>query len=161
MPLSVTVRVLAVLSAAMRDFERRRREKLRLRDRLIAQFVAGIGRIGDELAQEHLALGIDRMHHEIEKLATSAWKAWACGPSSSGISARFRRRLRHAPTTFATLGCWCEGILWDGASRQAAAGIRKSGGQVTLTADSTQLTHSRNGIGDPAALRTSEGGWGA
>jgi hypothetical protein len=33
----------------------------------ITQPVAGIGRVGDQLAQKHLALGIDRVDHELEE----------------------------------------------------------------------------------------------
>src|SRR5690606_34917520 len=41
-------------------------QKLRLRDRRVAQTVAGIGSIGNELAEEYLLVGIDRMHHQVE-----------------------------------------------------------------------------------------------
>ncbi len=37
-------------------------------DRLVAQPLAGIGGVGDQLAQEHGAVGIDRMHHQVKKL---------------------------------------------------------------------------------------------
>ena len=37
-------------------------------DRLVAQPLAGVGGVGDQLAQEHGAVGIDRMHHQVQKL---------------------------------------------------------------------------------------------
>jgi hypothetical protein len=36
--------------------------------RLIAQFVAGIRRVRDQLAQENIGLRIDRMHHQVQQL---------------------------------------------------------------------------------------------
>ena len=39
-----------------------------LGDRLVAQLVEGIGGVGDEFAQEDVAVGIDRMHHEMQEL---------------------------------------------------------------------------------------------
>ena len=37
------------------------------RDRLVAELVAGIGGVGDQLAQEDLAVGVDRVHHQVEE----------------------------------------------------------------------------------------------
>ena len=37
-------------------------------DRLIAQLVAGIGRIRDQLAQEDVGFRIDRVHHQVQQL---------------------------------------------------------------------------------------------
>ncbi len=42
-------------------------EQFRFRDRLIAQLVAGVRRVRDQLAQEDVGLGIDRMHHQVQK----------------------------------------------------------------------------------------------
>ncbi|MGY4348180.1 hypothetical protein ACVWXM_004647 [Bradyrhizobium sp. GM7.3] len=43
-------------------------QQRRIRDGLIAQLVAGVRGIGDELAQEDIGLGIDGMHHQVQKL---------------------------------------------------------------------------------------------
>ena len=43
-------------------------EELRLGDRLIAQPLAGIRRIGDQFAQKHRLVGVDRVHHQLQKL---------------------------------------------------------------------------------------------
>jgi hypothetical protein len=37
-------------------------------DRLITQLVAGVGRVGDQLAQEDVGFRIDRMHHQVQQL---------------------------------------------------------------------------------------------
>ncbi len=40
----------------------------RIGDRLVAQLVQGVRRVGDQLAQEHVGLGIDRVDHQAQKL---------------------------------------------------------------------------------------------
>ena len=42
-------------------------EKLGLGDGLVAQPLAGIGGVGDQLAEEHVLVGIDRVHHEVQQ----------------------------------------------------------------------------------------------
>jgi hypothetical protein len=37
-------------------------------DRFIAELVAGVGRVRNQLAEEDVGLGIDRMHHQVQKL---------------------------------------------------------------------------------------------
>ena len=67
-PLSAKVSVLASVSTAMRDGEGRAvGDKFGLGDRLVAQLLAGVGRVGDELADEDVALGIDGMHHQVQQ----------------------------------------------------------------------------------------------
>ena len=69
MPLSATVSVFAVLSAAMVILRSGSPAiRLGLGDRLVAQLVEGVGGIGNEFAQEDIAVGIDRMHHERQEL---------------------------------------------------------------------------------------------
>ena len=68
MPLSAMVSVPAASSG--QDADRQLglvAEQLRLRDRLVAQLVAGVGGVGDQLAQEDLAVGVDRVHHQVEE----------------------------------------------------------------------------------------------
>ena len=43
-------------------------QQLGLGDRLVAQLVAGVGGVGDQLAQEDVGLGIDRVHHQVQQL---------------------------------------------------------------------------------------------
>ena len=43
-------------------------EQCRLGDRLVAQLLAGIGGVRDQLAQEDVLVGIDRMHHQVQQL---------------------------------------------------------------------------------------------
>ena len=67
-----------------------------LGDRLIAQLVAGIGGIGDEFAQEDVAVGIDRMHHEMQELGDFRLELMGL---RFGLRLRFRRlghRIPHA-----------------------------------------------------------------
>ena len=67
-PLSETVSVLA--SGIDRDLDRERRavlDQFGPGDRLVAQLLAGVGGVGDELADENLAVGIDRMDHEMQQ----------------------------------------------------------------------------------------------
>ena len=42
-------------------------EQFRRADGLVAQLLAGISRVGDQLAQEHILVGIDRVHHEMQQ----------------------------------------------------------------------------------------------
>ena len=42
--------------------------QLRLGDGFVAQLVAGVGRVRDQLAQEDVALRVDRVHHEAQQL---------------------------------------------------------------------------------------------
>ena len=68
MPVSATVSVLAFLSGTMRIFGGVAvRDQLGLGDRLIAQLVAGVRRVRDQLAQEDIGLRIDRMHHQVQQ----------------------------------------------------------------------------------------------
>ena len=66
MPLSSTASVLRVLVEADRDLEGRGGER-RIGERLVTQFLAGVGGVGEQLAQENIAVGIDRMHHQMEQ----------------------------------------------------------------------------------------------
>ena len=43
-------------------------EQLGLGDRLVAELVERVGGVRDQLAQEDVAVGIDRMHHEVQEL---------------------------------------------------------------------------------------------
>ncbi len=42
-------------------------QQLRLGDRLVAQLLAGVGGVGDQLAQEHVLVRIDRVHHQVQQ----------------------------------------------------------------------------------------------
>ena len=73
-------------------------QQLRLGDRLVAQLVAGVGGVGDQLAQEDLGLGIDRMNHQVQefgdlRLEDVGLGRCACGvhlhPLQGGISRRW------------------------------------------------------------------------
>ncbi len=55
-----------VLVEADRYLEGRRRER-RVGQRLIAQLLAGVGGVRQKFAQKNIAVGIDRMHHEMEQ----------------------------------------------------------------------------------------------
>ncbi len=48
--------------------------------RLVAQLLAGVGGVGDEFAQEHVALGIDGMRHHLQQARHVGGKAVAAGP---------------------------------------------------------------------------------
>ena len=47
-----------------------------LSDRLVAQPLAGVGRIRDQFAQKHRLLGIDRVHYQLQKLGNIRFE-WA------------------------------------------------------------------------------------
>ena len=68
MPVSAMVSVPASASGLMRIASGRLADQVRLGDRLVAQLVAGVGGVGDQLAQEHVGLGIDRVHHQAQQL---------------------------------------------------------------------------------------------
>ena len=54
-----------------RDADRQRpavAQQLGLGDRLVAQLVAGVGCVRDQLAQEDVAFRVDRMHHQAQQL---------------------------------------------------------------------------------------------
>ena len=58
-----------------------------VRDRLVAQLLAGVGGVGDQLAQEHVLVGIDRMHHQVQKLCNIGLEGAGLAP---GASASYR-----------------------------------------------------------------------
>ncbi len=67
------------------DLELRRPlEKLGGRDRLVAQLVERIGGVGDELPQEHIAVGIDRVHHEMQELGHLGLEQMGLGSAGGG-----------------------------------------------------------------------------
>ena len=57
-------------------------------ERFITQLVAGVGTVGDQLAQENIGFGIDRMHHEVQELGNLGLK----GMGFSGGSCFFAHR---------------------------------------------------------------------
>ena len=60
--------LLVVLVERDGDLEGRRvARQLRIGHRLVAELLAGVGAVRDQLAQENVAVGIDRMHHEVQK----------------------------------------------------------------------------------------------
>ena len=82
-PLSAMVRVSASLSGAIRIANGApSASQLRPGDRLVAQPVAGIGGVGDQLAQEDVGLGVDRMHHQPKQLSDLGLKRKRLGGGS-------------------------------------------------------------------------------
>ena len=68
MPLSATVSVPADLVALHPDSEAGVvGQQAGLSDGLVAQLVACVGSVGDELAQKHFLLGVDRVDHQMQK----------------------------------------------------------------------------------------------
>ncbi len=61
------------------------RDQLGLGDRLVAQLLAGVGGVGDELADENLAVGIDRMDHELQQARNVGLEALGRGFAGSGL----------------------------------------------------------------------------
>ena len=85
MPVSAMVSVFAVLVGRDGDLEIGSAfEQLGLGDRLVAQLVERVGGIGDQLAQEHVAVGIDRMHHEVQELGDFRLESVGPGRAMSG-----------------------------------------------------------------------------
>ena len=71
-----------------RDLDRERRavlDQLRLGDRFVAELLAGVGRIGDELADENLPVGIDRMDHEVQQARNVGLEALRVAASLVGV----------------------------------------------------------------------------
>ncbi len=65
-----------------RDLDRERRavlDQFRLGDRFVAQLLAGVGGVGDELADENLPVGIDRMDHEMQQARNVGLEALRAG----------------------------------------------------------------------------------
>ena len=56
-------------------------------DRLVAQLLAGIGRIRDQLAQEDVLVGVDRVHHQVQQLGDIGLEGVALR-GGSGVSSR-------------------------------------------------------------------------
>ena len=54
-------------------------EQLGPLDRLVAQLLAGIGRVGDQLAQEDVAVRIDRVDHEVEEPRNVGFEGFGFG----------------------------------------------------------------------------------
>ena len=70
-----------------RNLDRKRSavlDELRLGDRLVAQLLAGVGGVGDELADEDLAVGIDRVYHQMQQARNIGLEALRAG----GLSGR-------------------------------------------------------------------------
>ena len=71
-----------------RDLDRERRavlDQFRLGDRFVAQLLAGVGRIGNELADENLPVGIDRMDHELQQARNVGLEALGRGFAGRGL----------------------------------------------------------------------------
>ena len=67
-PLSAKVSVLASGSSGDLNGERRAvGDKLRIGEQFVAQLLASVGGVGDEFADEDVALGIDGMHHQVQE----------------------------------------------------------------------------------------------
>ena len=76
MPLSEMVMVRASLSKATRIFSSAVvLEQRRVGQRLEAQLVGGVGRVGNQFAQENLLVGIQRMDHQLQQLLDFGLKA--------------------------------------------------------------------------------------
>ena len=81
MPLSSTVRLaLSASSVIVMRGSRIVGQQRRLGDRLVAQLLAGVGGVGDQLAQENVLVGIDRVHHQMQQ------------PRNVGLETAFFRR---------------------------------------------------------------------
>jgi hypothetical protein len=65
-----------------RDRDRQLRllpEQRGLGDRLVAQLLAGVGGIRDQLAQEYVPVGIDRVHHHVQEAGDVGFEAAMLG----------------------------------------------------------------------------------
>ena len=86
MPLSAIVRVAGRLVGDEADLELvGAGQKLGLGDRLVAQLVAGVGGVGDELPQEDVGLRIDRMNHQVQKLGDLRLEGMGLGRSACAV----------------------------------------------------------------------------
>ena len=85
MPLSAMVSVLAALSGVMVILRSGSPSSSSgCGNGLVAQLVERIGGVGDQLAQEDIAVGIDRMHHEMQELGDLRLELVRLGPIGSG-----------------------------------------------------------------------------
>ena len=55
-------------------------EQRRVGDRLVAQLLAGVGGVRDQLAQEDVLVRIDRVHHQVQQLGDIGLERAALGP---------------------------------------------------------------------------------
>ena len=103
MPVSAIVERACLVVGGDADGERAAvAQQLGLGDGLVAQLVAGIGRVRDQLAQEDVALRVDRMHHQVQQLGHLGLEGMGLANSlgSLGFSAhaacslRYRRNCR-------------------------------------------------------------------
>ena len=60
-------------------------DQFRLGDRFVAQLLAGVGGVGDELADEDLAVGIDRMDHQMQQARNVGLEALGRGFGGRGL----------------------------------------------------------------------------
>ena len=60
-------------------------QKIGLGDRLVAQLVAGVRGVGDELAQEDVGLGVDRMNHQVQELGDLRLEDMGLGRCACGV----------------------------------------------------------------------------
>ena len=79
-------------------------DQVRPGDRLVAQLVARIGGVGDQLAQEDVGFGIDRVNHQVQQLGDFGLEGvgFGCGlfchggRQSGGSATRHQARRRFA-----------------------------------------------------------------
>ena len=70
MPTPLSLKVIVVALGIERNLDAKRLadlDQLRLGDRLVTQLLAGVGGVGDELANEDVAVRIDRMDHQLQE----------------------------------------------------------------------------------------------
>ena len=60
-------------------------QEIGLGDRLVAQLVAGVGGVGDELAQEDVRLGVDRVNHQVQELGDLRLEGMGLGRCACGV----------------------------------------------------------------------------
>ena len=93
-PLSVNAIVLAFGIDGDLDAERfAALDQLRLGDRLVAQLLAGVGGVGDELAHEDVAVRIDRMDHQLQEARDVGLETLGLGLLAGGnmrVAGQFR-----------------------------------------------------------------------
>ena len=124
----------------------------------IAQLVEGIGGIGDQLAQEHVAVGIDRVHHEVQKPGDFGLEGMGLGTpdADATLSDMVFKKTAYVVASVADIGKAGRNVKrCRGAKQKRPEGSGRKRG-VRLISRHANLGTSWSGL-----PRHDNGGWGA
>ena len=125
-------------------------QECRIGDRFVAQLVAGIRGVRNELAQEHIAVRIDRMHHELQELGDFGLELVGLRVAAGLRFRRLGHREFLIPENWSCRRYRCGA----GAVKTPKENGRTHGPAVNST---QRLTHRNWGDGGPGSVESSGG----